>query len=39
MSDLLVIEKMGVAGVLLATTLHSKKITVDQLVDAGLTLT
>jgi phosphoribosylformimino-5-aminoimidazole carboxamide ribotide isomerase len=36
--DLLVLRDMGVTGVLLATALHSGKITVDQLVAAELTL-
>jgi phosphoribosylformimino-5-aminoimidazole carboxamide ribotide isomerase len=37
--DLQMLNDMGVAGVLLATALHSGKITVDQLVAAGLTFT
>lgn len=36
--DLLALREIGVAGALLATALHSGKITMDQLVAAGLTL-
>jgi phosphoribosylformimino-5-aminoimidazole carboxamide ribotide isomerase len=36
--DLLMLRDMGVAGVLLATALHSGKITVEQIVAAEMTL-
>jgi phosphoribosylformimino-5-aminoimidazole carboxamide ribotide isomerase len=37
--DLRVLSSMGIAGVLLATALHSGKIAVDELAAAGFTLT
>jgi phosphoribosylformimino-5-aminoimidazole carboxamide ribotide isomerase len=37
--DLLMLRDMGIAGVLLATALHSGKITVEQIAGAGLSLT
>jgi phosphoribosylformimino-5-aminoimidazole carboxamide ribotide isomerase len=36
--DLLMLRDMGIAGVLLATALHSGKITVEQIAGAGLSL-
>lgn len=38
MDDLLTLNEMGVSGVLLATALHSGKITMEQIVTAGLSL-
>jgi len=37
--DLIVLKELGVAGVLVATALHSGKITVEQIQKAGLSLT